>query len=290
MRGKLDSKTRDPFCQEQQKKIESVQTHNLAHNSAANREKINGLSFPEGKTSVGELSVDQLRTMITARGGNVSASCGKNLNKAELQRILTAYLLAEVENPVHTVYFDRSRKSNGTFAKIDTNEKNSAAEIIKNLERCNEHEESIQQFFRDVLHYIENNKFLDDFLSISMLAPDLQDEFIVEAFIGVGDSRTQKNIRDGLTRVLEMRDTIYHAMAFAEDGKSMYIISKQHASQKHDEKTRSKTDNGERPLRKEYLVLLHIAIEPTTQRSHGHTLGRCTRILRSYCVLCKAGC
>eukprot|EP00984_Skeletonema_dohrnii_P021782 scaffold10968_cov111-Skeletonema_dohrnii-CCMP3373.AAC.1 len=34
----------------------------------------------------------------------------------------------------------------------------------------------------------------------------------------------------------------------------------------------------------------HIAIEPTTQRSHGHTLGRCTRTLRSYCVLCEAGC
>eukprot|EP00984_Skeletonema_dohrnii_P031101 scaffold23183_cov81-Skeletonema_dohrnii-CCMP3373.AAC.2 len=49
-------KNADPFCQEQQKKIESVQTHNLAHNSASKREKINGLSFPEGKTSVGELS------------------------------------------------------------------------------------------------------------------------------------------------------------------------------------------------------------------------------------------
>eukprot|EP00984_Skeletonema_dohrnii_P031100 scaffold23183_cov81-Skeletonema_dohrnii-CCMP3373.AAC.1 len=106
-------------------------------------------------------------------------------------------IVAEVENPVHTVYFDRSRKSNGTFAKIDTNEKNSAAEIIKNFERCNEHDQSIQQFFRDLLHYIEKTK----------------------------------------------------------DGKSMYIISKQHASQKqkHDEKTRSKTDNGERPLRKKTL-------------------------------------
>ena len=36
---------------------------------------------------------------------------------------------------------------------------------------------------------------------------------------------------------------------------------------------------------KEYSVLLHIAIEPTTQRSHVHTLGRCDTCAHTvYCA------
>jgi len=53
---------------------------------------------------------------------------------------------------------------------------------------------------------------------------------------------------------------------------------------------RKQTPAGERPLRAEYLVMMHLAILPTTHASHGHTLGLCLRVMRSYCGLCKAGC
>lgn len=198
--------------------------------------------------------------------------------------------MSEKENPLHAVYFDRRQNNGGIYAKIETGAKHSASEIINKLLNSGEHEESIKQFFRDLLHNIDQDKFIDDFTTIAEHAPDLQEDFIEKAFLHVGDSKSQKSIRDGMKRVMEMQQRIYHAMAFAENGKSIYIISKQQASQTHDEQTRNKTAAGEKPLRAEYLVMMHIAIEPTTYRSHGHVLGRCTHVLRAYCALCKAGC
>ena len=106
----------------------------------------------------------------------------------------------------------------------------------------------------------------------------------------VGESVSQKNIVSGLTRVLEMDKVLYHANAWSDDRKSMFILSKQRTSNTRDEKTRNKTDAGEKPLLAEYLVMVQVMVRPTTQESHGHTLGHITNIMRSYCAACKAGC
>ena len=87
-----------------------------------------------------------------------------------------------------------------------------------------------------------------------------------------------------------MDQVLYHANAWSDDGKSMFILSKQRASQTRDEKTRNKTDAGEKPLLAEYLVMMQVMVRPTTQESHGHTLGHVRHIMRSYCAACKAGC
>ena len=39
-----------------------------------------------------------------------------------------------------------------------------------------------------------------------------------------------------------------------------------------------------------YFVTVQISVRPTTDTSHGHALGMCTHVMRSYCVVCKAGC
>ena len=88
---------------------------------------------------------------------------------------------------------------------------------------------------------------------------------------------------------MEMDAILYHSNARSEDGKSLYIISKQRASQTRDEKTRNKTGYGEKPKLAEYLVLMQVMIEETTVESHGHTLGIAVRVMRSYCALCCAG-
>ena len=36
--------------------------------------------------------------------------------------------------------------------------------------------------------------------------------------------------------------------------------------------------------------MVQLMVVPTTDGSHGHTLGNCTRVMRSYCAACKAGC
>jgi len=88
---------------------------------------------------------------------------------------------------------------------------------------------------------------------------------------------------------MEMDTILYHAMAWSEDEKSVYIMSKQRASQCRDEKTRSKTDVGEKPKLREYLVMMQLMVERTTVEAHGHTLGLIARVMRSYCAACKAG-
>ena len=103
------------------------------HNSAAPREDINGLSLPEGKATVDKCTVDELKAMVIARGGNVTGKDGKALPKPELVRIVRAYLLLEKQNTKHTVYFKRDRKNNGIFAKIDTSERKSVKQIVDSL-------------------------------------------------------------------------------------------------------------------------------------------------------------
>ena len=83
----------------------------------------------------------------------------------------------------------------------------------------------------------------------------MTERFIHEAFIHIGDKTTQKNISSGLTKVLEMDEIIHHAYAWSPDKKSIYIISKQRASQAHNEKAHKLTAGGEKPLLKECFVM-----------------------------------
>ena len=64
--GDVDAKTCQAFTTAQQKDIDSVQSHNLLHNSETNKSKIKGLSLPEGKTTLDECSVQELKTMVVA--------------------------------------------------------------------------------------------------------------------------------------------------------------------------------------------------------------------------------
>jgi hypothetical protein len=81
---------------------------------------------------------------------------------------------------------------------------------------------------------IQDDKvIIDDFNTIVMEAPEMEEDFIVSAFAHVGDSSTQKNIVRGLERCLQANTLLYHAMAWAPDKKSIYLISKQRASQLH---------------------------------------------------------
>ena len=117
MKGMLDPKTRDKFTSEQQRNVQSVQSHNLTHNSAVKKEQLNGLSLPPGKNTVEDCTVEQLKAMLIVRGGNVSTSCGKNMNKAQLVCVVKAFLLAENENRRFASFFDRSQTNGGIFAK-----------------------------------------------------------------------------------------------------------------------------------------------------------------------------
>ena len=122
--------------------------------------------------------------------------------------------------------------------------------------------------------------FINNFATIALEAPELREDFIHKSFVHVGESVTQKNIWSGLRAVLEMDDILYHAVAHSEDNKSIYIVSKQRASQVRDENTRNKTGIGEKPKLAEYLVMMQLLVQPTTFKSHGHTLGLILHVMQ----------
>jgi hypothetical protein len=138
MEGRMDPKSYKPFTPDQEEQLNALQSHNLAHKSYKNKEEINGLSLPEGKTSVSECKVDELKAIVISRGGSVTGKDGKAFNSKELQQLVKAYLFGEKKNIIHTVFFDRSKTSNGVFAKIDTSERMTVPNIINNLHQSGE--------------------------------------------------------------------------------------------------------------------------------------------------------
>ena len=146
MKGLVNSKTMAAFSNEEKVSIGRIQPHNLLHNSAARRETMDSLALPASRASVAECRLEELKAMVIARGGGLTARDGKAHNKEALQRIVRAYLSMEKENTRSTVYFNRDQGGNGIFANIDTSERKSAWEIANQPARCNKFEPSLQQF------------------------------------------------------------------------------------------------------------------------------------------------
>jgi len=289
MNGESNTKTGKELTAEEKRDVTSVQPHNLQHNSATDREKINGISLPENKQSLNDCKVEELKAMIICRGGSLTGKDGKSLTRPQLILQLKAYMKMEKEKPSSVVFFDRSRCNNGIFAKLDTSERRSLPQMLNDLVNTPGYEPNIHAFFEDLLRCCTEGKFVDDFATIALEAPEITAKFIVQELCHIGDKDKQKNITSGLKKMMEMDELLYHGVATANDGKSIYIVSKQRASMNHDEKTRNKTEYGEKPKFAEYLAMCHLAVQPTTHESHGHTLGVCTRVLQSFCAQCKAG-
>ena len=84
--------------------------------------------------------------MIIARGGNRTGRNDKALCREEMQKVVWAYVSMEMENSRSTVYFNRERKKNGIFSKLDTGERQSIPQITGQLVRCGEFENSLKSF------------------------------------------------------------------------------------------------------------------------------------------------
>ena len=67
--------------------------------------------------------IEELKAMVVARSGNVTSRDDKGLNKAELQKVVQAYLLLEADKPSGTAYFNRAPEENSIFAKVNNSER-----------------------------------------------------------------------------------------------------------------------------------------------------------------------
>ena len=127
----------------------------------------------------------------------------------------------EKQHPKHTVYFNYARKQNGIFDNIDTSERKSAGDILDSLVKCDDFEPSLQNFLLDLKQHHKRDMSTDNFGTITLEAPEITEDFIRQSFIRVGESVNQKNIASSLHKVPEMKEIIYHAIAWSDNRKSI---------------------------------------------------------------------
>ena len=94
---------------------------------------------------------------------------------------------------------------------------------------CSEFEPSLCCFFVAINNILKADRSVNGYSTITLEAPDLPEKFIHQSFMYVGESIVPKNIVPLLAKVLKMEKVIYHTITRAEDRKSIYILSKQHA-------------------------------------------------------------
>jgi len=292
MNGKQDPKTGDCFTVDQQAILDEYDPSNALHKS-----KIRSLpaaQLPTNRSSVYDCTGSELKPMVLARGGSVTSHAGQLIGVDELKKVAAGYLALEKEVPSRKVFYDRNPQTNGIFTNIDTKHGSNVsyvlAQVIASGEFSGTH---IQTFLKDVQKVHQAGKFTSDTDKIILEAPELTSAVIQRTFVHAGYSKQEKKLGTAYQRALDTSELTYHANADVIDKEAnvryLYIISKAKASYRKAEKTRKKTDAGEKPLSIEYLNLLRCIVEPTTESSHGHTLGIVTCVDMAYCFFCKAG-
>ena len=113
-------------------------------------------------------------------------------------------------------------------------------------------------------------------------------DFVTKSYSHIGAKDDQRAINLSRKQVMEMDERVYHAYCKADDEQSIFVLSMQKATMKTDESKRN--NSGDKPDLNNYLIMVQIAINPTSYELHGHDLGECSHLMRSYCVKCKAGC
>lgn len=89
----------------------------------------------------------------------------------------------EKQNTKHTVYYNRTDNNNDAFAKINTGEKRTKAQIINSL--THPEKRKVRDFFQDVQLHFDCDEFEDDFTTIALSAPELKEDFIRKDFLHV---------------------------------------------------------------------------------------------------------
>lgn len=284
MLGDLDSRTGEEFSDELRDQLQSMDCSQLNAKTAADASAIRGVKLPDGKAA-DNCHVPELRDFVAARGGKISMA------RDDLVSAVKCYQF--IEQQVPKAYVDRNPDPNGLlYTTISTSCTRSIEQILHDLNaatgRMTGHQ-GVAGLIRETFEHYHNGLFEDRYDNIARVAPELKEDFIYRQFGHIGASICEKNIGDALKRCFYDNETSYHAIAFVPNTNKVIILSKAHASMARDEKTRSKTDDGQPPKKNEYLLMMELFYKKSDEIELGHSLGVFTTMGRSYCTSCIAG-
>jgi len=284
MRGDLNCKTLAPHSEEVKIDVGSINFATMALNTQADLSNIRGVRLPEGKT-IDTMNCSELRDFLSARGGTV------DLVLDEMKILAKQYQL--MENEVPRKYFDRRRDlTSSLYRQIDTGVKVPIGSILEKLaaDPSYNNEPDLKDLFRLTLDLHRRGEFDDSYSNIARFSPELPEAVIYRTFGKIGGSTEQKSIGDALSRCQSLNDAPYHALAMVPEQNKAVLLAKAVASMGKDEKTRRDTEDGNKPKWKEYLVILELEYQRTSEISDKHNLGRFNKLLRHICVGgCVAG-
>ena len=133
----------------------------------------------------------------------------------------------EAKNKRSTVCFSQNCNKNGIFADIDTSERQTVSQIVDQLLGSSALEPSLCRFCVDINGVMEVGRFVDDYSTTALEAPELPEKFIHQLCVHVRGSIVANNTVSLLAEVLKMEKLTYHTITWVEDQKSNYILSKQ---------------------------------------------------------------
>lgn len=287
MKGTLNPRTGERYTEEEQKSIDGIDFANLLHSSQASTADLRGVSLPPGK-ALYDLGVSELSDVIICRGGSASQQ-----NKKELQLVADDYLRIDREVP-NMQYVNRSPEKEGPgYINIETGRTANVGIILGNLASSARFNKPKYRNIRNLIALAkkcyDENLFEDRYDNIAETAPDLQEELIYKSFGHIGESKKEKNVGDALRRILGSKDISYHAIAKVPESSNYILISKTQASTTKDQKAKKQTADGEKPPPTEYFTILELETTEPDEINDGHSLGRFTKVVHSYCLGCTAG-
>ena len=84
----------------------------------------------------------------------------------------------EAKNKRSTVCFSQNCNKNGIFADIDTSERQTVSQIVDQLLGSSALEPSLCRFCVDINGVMEVGRFVDDYSTTALEAPELPEKFI----------------------------------------------------------------------------------------------------------------
>ena len=283
MEGKLDSRSEKEFSETLKNTLNSMKCDQLVHCSVADVTTIRGAQLSNGKR-LEDCTVSELRDFCAARGGKITGT------KSELVKKAKAFQLLEQEVQIN--YVDRNPDPNGClYTKINTSSTLPVRAILAELAlKSGAFDQRMRDLIKETLSYFDKGLFDDKYDNIARVAPEMKEGFLYGEFGHIGSSIHEKNIADALRRCWYDNSTSYHGICFVPDSDDRVIIlTKARASMRRDEKTRNLTEEGEAPMKAEYLLIMELRYHKTDEIADGHGLGVFVELLRTYCTDCVAG-
>ena len=233
----------------------------------------------------------KLRAVIAARGGTVTHK------KPELLAIVRA--MKKLEDEYEPMVIDPSA---GCYLpsmsfKTTLSPFTEIRKLLDSNEIANDRRNHwVKYILTKAFECYEKGIVMEDMEEISEKSAYMESDFVRQYYTSVGyheQGNDKKCLKDSYSKHMEQISDVngptrYHGYAVISETLHL-LLTTQSASFGKDESTRRKKERGQKPDAKQYLSILLLEVEPTSQENGDlHGFGKVVRVVGAWCA-CKSG-